>query len=473
MKSHELNTIAAALLKAGAPSVPTVILTREAPLFEVELTALEFAEEAKLPSTDWAALALARALGEVSPADVDAYLGLGQAVSESLVRRLLGEGLLKPQDVRTEPSAKAAEDSGIGALIRRLLGQPKAAPVETVTAATREPTAARRLYESRAASEPVCRLSSAGVEALDHGAVPRQRVRPGRLLFLADPLLFVRLLDEKRHRHSQHRRPNVIEPDRVPKAFQTLDTTLALAPTERAGACGIEEGIPGFSGRFVGIVPGAQWEVRPSGGKGRESQVPLLILAAFLSSDADGLTWRAYLREHEQTLDCPHVDGARFLGAELRSLRFLDTLEFEGPRPTRADLRFDGAFEIRADATLLPSLQGEADRPADTFLPARAAGWNVGVRAHASPLDAPAARAAFYSFLQRRDALLRRDFDGTCAEVAATLAEYWGGPVGLPSADDAASALWARAEFRSALCMRRRHRDLVAPYEPSEVANER
>lgn len=474
MKSHELNTIAASLANAGAPGLPTIILTREVPLFEVEFVGLEFAEEAKLPTGDWAALALARALGDVSPADVDAYLGLGDVVSEGLVRRLLDEGLLETLAARAEPAAKPAEDSGIGAFFLRLFGRSSAPPVETVAAASRARTGARKLHESRAPNEPVCRLSRGGAEALERGALARQCVRPARLLFLADPLLFVRSLDEKRLRHSQHRRPNVLEPERVPEAFQILDSTLALAPSERVRACGIDASIRGFSGRFVGVVPGAQWEVRPAEGrsnKGREAQVALLVLAAFPSSDADGLTWRSYLRQHDQTSDCPHIDAPLLLSADLRSLSsLLDVLECEGTRPIRTRLRDDGAFDVQADAVLLPTLLGEADLPDDTFLPASAAGWKVGVRAHATPTDTDAAHAAFYDFLQRRDAHLRRDFDGTCAEVATILRSYWGDTSRLPSSDEAASALWARAEFRSALCMRRRHRDLVAPYESVEAA---
>lgn len=474
MKAPELKTIASSLEDAGAPGLPTVVLTREVPLFEVEFAALEFAEEAKLPTSDWAALALARALGELSPADVDAYLGLGEAVSEGLVRRLLDEGLIEERAEQNVQAAKPAEDSGIGGFFRRLFGGSKAPPVEAVAPPSRAQTAARKLRESRASSTPVCRLRTGGAQALERGAVAQRRVRPARLLFLAEPLLFLGVVDEKRQRHTQHRRPSPLEPERVPGAFQVLDATLGLPPGERLEACGIEASIRGFSGQFVGIVPGAQWEVRQMerrSNKGREAQMALLILAAFPSSDADGLIWRAYLRQQDQTQDCPHVDAARFLHEHLRSLTsLLDTIEGDGPLPTQAGLRGDGAFDLRCDVTLLPTLLGEADRPDDTFLPALAPGWWVGLRAHASPTDIHAARAAFYDFLRRRDANLRRDFDGTCAEVAANLISYWSENPGLPSADEAAINLWARAELRAALCMRRRHRDLVAPYEAMEPA---
>lgn len=449
-----------------------MVLAREVPLFEVEFAALEFAEEAKLPTSDWAALALARALGELSPADVDAYLGLGEAVAEGLVRRLLDEGLLEERPDESRPVAKPAEDSSIVGFFRRLFGSSKPPLVDPITPPSRTRTIARKLRESRASSTPLCRLSTGGAQALDRGSVAQRRVRPARLLFLAEPLLFLGVVDEKRQRYTQHRRPNPLDPEHVPSTFQVLDTTFALPPAARLEACGIEASIRGFSGQLVGIVPGAQWEVRQMerrSNKGREAQMALLILAAFPSSDADGLIWRAYLRQQDQTQDCPHVDAAHFLHADLRSLTaLLGTIEVDGTLPTLDELRSDGAFDLRCDGKLLPSLLGEADRPDDTFLPALAPSWWVGLRTHASPTDIHAARAAFFDFLRRREASLRRDFDGTCAEVASNLISYWSENPGLPSAEEAAINLWARADLRAALCMRRRRRDLVAPYETKE-----
>jgi len=384
------------------------VLTREVPLFEVEFTALEFAEEAKLPTSDWAALALARALGDLSPADVDAYLGLGEAVSEGLVRRLLDEGLIEERAEQNVQAAKPAEDPGIGGFFRRLFGGSKAPPVEAVAPPRRVQTAARKLRESRASTTPVCRVSAGGAQALDRGAVAQRRVRPARLLFLAEPLLFLGVVDEKRQRHTQHRRPSPLEAERVPGAFQVLDATFALPPNERLEACGIEANIRGFPGQFVGIVPGAQWEVRQMerrSNKGREAQVALLVLAAFPSSDADGLTWRAYLRQQDQTQDCPHVDAARFLHEDLRSLTsLLDTVGGDGPLPTGAGLRGDGAFDLRCDGTHLPNLLGEADRPDDTFLPALAPSWWVGLRAPTSTRGAPPSTTSFVDATPSSDA---------------------------------------------------------------------
>ncbi|RYE79817.1 MAG: hypothetical protein EOO74_03110, partial [Myxococcales bacterium] len=346
-------------------------------MFEVEFAELAFAEEAKLPLSDWAVLALARALGTLSPADVDAYLGLGETVSEGLVRRLLEEALLDEVSAQSV-SAPMVMESGLISVLRRIFDL-KAPPIQTVVSPSRATTAARTLHESRASTTPACRLSAAGSQALDRGAIARSRVRPARLRFLADPLLFLDVIDEKRQRHSQHRRPVLLEPENVPEVFRVLDTVFALPPDERLSACGIEISIPGISGQFLGIVPGASWEVRSleqRNSKGREPQMALLVLAAFPSSDAGGLYWRAYLRQHERTQDCPHIDAAHLLPVELRALSsLLRTIDIEGPLLDEDALRDDGAFDLRCDDSLLPELLGGADRPDDTFLHALAPGW--------------------------------------------------------------------------------------------------
>lgn len=472
MNPPELKLIAGALGDAGAPGLPTVLLMREAPVYEVEFAALEFAEEAKLSSCDWAALALARALGEISPAEVDAYLGLGEAVSEGIVRRLLAEALLEePSGARR--SDAASPDGGVPGFWRRFFTAAPS-PAEPVAPSAPQRTEGRKLRESHASSTPVCRLSAGGAGALELGAVARRRVRPARLLFLADPLLFLGIVDEKRHRHTQHRRPRPLEPDRVPPNLRTLDATFALPASERLQACGIETGIRGLSGQFVGVVPGAQWEVRKaerSGPTGREQQSARIMLAGYPSSETESLHWYAYLRWAEQTQGYPHVDACRFLGEDLPSLsRFLATLQAGVPLPMQKALRSDGAFELRCDGSLLSDLLGGADRPDDTYLPAHMPGWEVGLRTHPVPLSIEASHDAFYELLRRRDASLRKDFDGACSDVKSELISYWGENPGLPSVEEAAVRLWSKPELRAALCMRRRHLDLVAPYETTEVA---
>ena len=481
MNSSELKTVANELAEAGAPGLPTIILAQEAPLFEVEFAALEFAEEAKLPASDWAVLALARAFGEVTPADVDGYLGLGEAVSDGLMRRLLDDALLKERRAEAETPVPPSADTGLGGFFRRLFGG-RAAPVAPPKPLVRTITSARKLRDSRASTTPVCVLSPGGTQALERGAVAQRRVHPARLLFLAEPLLYLGTVDEKRHRHTQHRRPRPLEPERVPKPLRLLDVTLRLPPDERVSACGIAAGVRGFAGQLVGIVPGAQWEVRPvvRGQRGRRNdghqngadhQTALLILAAFPSSDDGGVRWRAYVQQQGQVQDCPHIDATRFLEAPLRSVAsLLTTIHAEGFEvPSPAALRGDGAFDLRCDGSMLPRLLGEADRPDDTFLPAVAFGWRVGLRAHAQPIDASAARAAFYEFLARRDADLRRDFDATCSAVTTVLLAYWDADHRLPSSDDAAQHLWTRPELRAALCMRRLRADLVDPYTAKEA----
>jgi len=471
MNPAELKVIARALGDKDTPGLPTVLLMREALVYEVEFAALEFAEEAKLSSCDWAALALARALGEISPAELDAYLGLGEAVSEGIVRRLLAEELLEdPSSARRSDSP--SPDGGVAGFWRRFFTAPP--PIESVAPSAPPRTEGRKLRESHACATPVCRLSAGGAKALELGAVARRRVRPARLLFLADPLLFLGIVDEKRHRYTQHRRPRPLEPDHVPPALRTLDATFALPASERLQACGIETGIRGLSGSLVGVEPGAQWEVRKaerSGPEGREQQSARIMLAGYPSSEAEHLHWSSYLRWAEQTQGYPHVDAGRVLGQDPPSLtRFLATLKAEVPLPLQKALRSDGAFELRCDGSLLSSLLGGADRPDDTYLPAHMSGWEVGLRTHPLPLDIEASHDAFYELLRRRDATLRKDFDGACSDVKSELISYWGENPGLPSVDEAAVRLWSEPELRAALCMRRRHRDLVAPYETTEVA---
>lgn len=473
MKAPELKAIAASLADAGAPGLPTVVLVREVPVLEVEFAGLEFAVEAKLPASDWAALALARALGKISPADIDEYLGLGEAVSEGLTRRLMDEGLLEEHSDTATLVQPTAEDSGIGGFFRRLFGS-KTLPVETFVSPVRIATVARKLRESRASTSPVCGLSGGGIRALERGAVAQRRVRPARLLFIAEPLLFLGVVDEKRQKHTQHRRVRPLEPEQVPETLRVLDTTFSLPAADRAAACGIEESIRAFPGQFVGIDPGAQWEVREleHRRKGRqEQQSARFILAGFPASDADGLHWRVYLSHQGQTQDCPHLDAPQLIGQNLRRLSdLLSELEADVQLPGPGALRGDGAIALRCEGALLPSLLGEADSPEDAFLPAFVPNWSAGIRTHAMPSSAEAAREAFFAFLHRRDAALRRDFDGTCANVATSLSTYWGWNPELPSADEAAIKLWRRAELRAALCMRRRDWDLVAPYEQDGTA---
>lgn len=471
VNAEAFHSVATSLVEAGAPGLPTIMLARELPLFEVDLAALEFAEDVTLPGADWAVLALARALGEVTPADVDGYLGLGEVVSEALLRRLVAEALLQDRDaerVETETTG-----GGLTGFFRRLFGGSASAGPAT----PRSDTMARKLRESRAAVMPSCILATGGSQALERGVASQRHVRPARLLFTADPLVYVDTIDEKRQRFTQHRRARPLDPEEVPPPFRALDSLLGSSPEARRAACGIDAALRGFPGRLVGIVPGEPWEVRPFvvSQRGRRDEVKspsgnrqfgLLIVAGFPSSEAEGLRWRVYLRAQDKTRDCPHLDAEELFGPHLLDVpNLLDVASFEDvvdQLPT--DLRADGAFELRCSEEALPRLLGAADRPDDTFLAATAPDWWVGFRVHALPRDPGAARAAFFEFLGRREAPLRREFDATCSAVAATLRSYWGEEHDLPSPDDAARLLWSRHELRAALCMRRLAGDLVDPY---------
>lgn len=477
MNGAELKAIAIELVAAGAPALPTIILVREVPLFEIEFAALEFAEEAKLPASDWAVLALARALGQVTPADVDAYLGLGEAVSEGLVHRLRDEGLLQEREPAASDGDDKGRDTGLAAFFRRLLGA-ESRDTDGNASAPRGATLARRLLESRAGTAPVCVLGPGGERALERGAVTQRRVRPARLVFLDEPLLYLATVDEKRHRFAQHRRPPPLEPDRVPESLRLVDVTMGITPAERVLACGIGDRLRGFGGQLVGVVPGEQWEVRPvarrdRGTDGPDRRTALLVVAAFASSDAEGLRWRVYVRHNERMQDCPHVDPVRLLEPKLFSLSgLLDAVAMPHTHvPPATALRSDGAFGLRCGADALALHLGETDRPDDTFSCGAALRWTIGLRTHAVPTDAAAARVAFFAFLRRRDSELRNAFDGTCASVAAALTAYWRESAAVPSPDEAAQELWGTAELRAALCARRVRADLVDAYEERTEAS--
>lgn len=453
LTSSELKEIANQVMQAGAPALPTIVLVRELPIFEVEFATLEFAEEVKVPASDLAVLSLAKALGEVTAADLDAYLGLGETLSELLLARLLEEELLRPRDeVASEDSPKTGV---LGFLGRLFGGKATAAPAPT----GRLPTGARALRDSRASPSPVGVVSPAGAAALEKGAMIRRRVRPARALFLSEPLLFLETVDEKRHRYAQYQRPAPLAPAEVPAPFHQLDETLGLPPDERLAQCGVGPKLGGLPGQFVGIVPGAQWEVRA------EQHTAALVLAGFPSSDIDGLRWRLYLRRKQRVRDTP-FDPARVIDPKLRSLSGVWAITLNAVAP---ELRPDGAFGVRRDEHSLTALLGDSDLPTDTYLSANALGWDIGLRAHACPADEVAARAAFFEFLGRRNSGLRDDFDGVCAAVAASLQAYWGEQHLLPSADAVAAHLWARPDLRAALCKRRLRADLVEAYLARET----
>lgn len=474
MNSSAFKTVATDIVHAGAPALPTMVLARELPLYEVEVAGLEFAEEESLPAADWAVLALARALGEIGPADIDAYLGVGDAVAAALQSRLLDEALLQEQDSGAAATEPAPSRTGVIAFFRRLFGAEKPG-VETPRARTA--TAARKLAESTALATPICVLSPDGSQALDRGVVARRRTRSARLLFAAEPLLFLEIIDEKRHRFSQHRRPRPLGPGEAPMALRTLDVTLGLPAEARLAACGVGAALPGFQGRLVGITPGTQWEIRPhvSGRgdrRGLDTRTALLILGGFPSPGGSELAWSAFVRVQDRVQDVSHLDATSLIDASLRAIarlpQSIDVAKLGISLPT--SIRTDGALDLCCDAISLPRYLGDADRPEDAYLSTDTKGWWVGLRAHARPVDSAAARAAFFELLSRHDSQLRRQFDATCTSVAASLHGYWGEVSELPSVDEVARILWERPDLRAALCMRRMARDLVEPYLPRESA---
>lgn len=466
MSAPDLQAIAASLYQAGVTDTPTAILARELELFEVEFAALECMQESKLRSADWAVLALARALGRISPVLVDEYLGLGDTVSEAIVHRLLGDELLQQDGAKPAQADEGLMSFSWHLLTFRLFGG--AAPVLPTV-----PMRARKLRASRASETPLCCLSDLGHIALERGVIPQRHVHKARLVFLAEPLLFIKVEDDRQQRHTARHRQPPLQPQDVPPSLRTLDSSLSLPADERMAACGIGAGVAGLSGQLVRIVPGSQWEVRRLNRRvdgQHQPQTTTLVLAAF-HAPPDELRWRAFLRHGGQTQACPQINAAQLIDAQARHpAGLLTAVNTELPLPADTPLRGDGAYEAPCDSEQIIHMLGEVDRPCDTLLRARLDPWHVRLRVHAMPADGEAARQAFYAFLSRSDAALRRDFDATCAAVAASLAAYWGRDHGLPSADEAAVNLWPQVGLRAALCMRRLQRDLVSPYAAEEQA---
>lgn len=432
-----LRGLAQQVRRAGARDLPTFLLVREVPVFEVDFESLEFTEETQLAASDWAALALAEALGEIGPSDLDGYLGLGEALSEALVHRLLESGMLQ----------EAPPSQG------------------------RRVTSAPRVKEPLASELPRCALSPHGEGALRRGVVIRLRSRPARASFITRPLHFLRLLDEKDRRYSEHRRARVLDPEDVPQELQSLDESLGLPSDERAMTSGIGGELPGIAGQFVGVEPGSQWEVRPRRSRKREgngdSQVmATLVLAGF--RDGEGMSWRSFVKDGERFDEARLLEPSRLLDPALCST---PVLLFEANRdastPISEDaLQSDGAFVVACTAAQLESLVGDGDRPEDCYLISPAfEDWSLGVRARMVPIDRCEERRFFYLYLRRREPDLRRDFDATCTELIQILADYWGESSGLPTSAEAVQEAWAVRELRAALCRRRLDADLIEPYQ--------
>ncbi|MBU1819326.1 MAG: hypothetical protein KKB08_21530 [Gammaproteobacteria bacterium] len=460
MSAINLHAVAALLYKAGITGDPTAILARDLELFEVEFAALECMQECELSSADWAVLALARALGRISPVLVDEYLGLGDTVSEAIVQRLLGEQLL--QHGGADP---VQVEVGLLALARRFLTKGLSSGSELAPPPS---TRARKLHASRAPEVPLCRLSELGNIALERRAIPQRRVHKARLVFLAEPLLFIKVEDDRQQRYTARHRLAPLPPQDVPHSLRTLDSSLSLPADQRMAACGIGTDVAGLSGQLVGIVPGSQWEVRRLSRRvdGQyQTQTATLVLAAFHVRH-DELRWHAYLQHGGKVQPYPQIDAARLIDAQTRRPDgLLAAVHSELPLPASISLRGDGAYEVPCNGRQMASMLGEGDRPCDTLLQARLESWHAGLRVHATPADCDAAHQAFYALLSRSDAALRRHFEATCATVAGSLTAYWGhDDYNLPSADEAAVNLWPQVWLRAALCMRRLERDLVSPY---------
>lgn len=464
MNPEDLATLARRIAHLGGV-LPTFVLVREMELFEVEFAALEFAEESVLPLLDWGGLAVANALRAASPRDIDQLLGLGELVSEDLMRKLLDERLLSPLDDAETTEERPRTQRGLLDFFRRLRARQAAGTPDLPEQASPVlvhhvvDTSLNVLRESTAPANPRGSVAEKGAFALEHEKVVRRRRRPLRMIFSSQPLHYFLTVDEKKHKHSQHRRGRPLEPEQVPRSLLFIDEQLALPSDLRARECGIASAVPGVRGELIGVVPGSQWEVRRLSQK--EERPALLVLAAF-TSPARELTVRAYSRLNDELTERPHIDSAKLLGP----MSTEQLVSLAGIPLDVGSLRADGSFLHRCQSAELLALLSSSDQPEDTYVASlELEGWSLGTRLHVVPRDDEAGRAAYFEYLARHDSGLRSDFDVTCATVRANLAAYWEEDRNLPTMESIVEALWSRAELRGALCRRRLDADLVAPYE--------
>lgn len=460
-------------VESVAKATPIAILARETPIYEVDITGLLFEEETRLQSCDLAVLALARALGAIVPADVDAYLGLGEIVSQAVMYRLLEDNLVEQCDEASDSVLTRNQHGFMQRLISRIANLPAVHRADITL-----PTQASKLRNSTAPTHPIFRLTAAGAQALDRGVVTHRRARPARLRFTADPLLFLDLDDERTYTHSQHVRPAPLPPERVPLSLQKLDDALGLIPAERMAACGIGAQVPGMRGQLIGILTGSQWEVRQALAPRNPAKTVTpshaqIIFAAFPVEPRGSLHWQSF-RVNRTISYCKNLDPSRLLPAESRQLEgLLDAIAGPTALPKACDLRPDGAITFRCDAATLPTTLGDTDRPDDAVLAICKGDWWAAVRVHGLPADIEAGRATYFEFLRRRDMELRENFDDACRGVATDLIRYWDENPGLPSIEESAIRLWDQPDMRAALCNRRMRDDMISPYTNQDRMTER
>lgn len=468
----DVDTVAS-LVWATVSLDPAVLLFRRVPSFEVEFAALEMEDDLDLTAWDEAVLGLANARGAVTPRDADAYLGLGDELSQAIVGNLARERLLAEAPAPApEPSWGDWQQSPH---VNLFTGLARAAGLGRLASSDpRAPSQARVLKESAAPDAPLHVLTEAGRSALQRGRrVVRFRTR-ARLVFWESPLRFVDVESERHHRFGHIRRDEPLKPEAVPPVFRTIDDALGLPPAERARQIGIETGIPGLRGRLVGVSrdstptlvgvePGKTWEVR----RLPEQRDGLLVVAGFAVSSPERLMLRTFVGSTRDLRDDVHLAASTLLDVAASAPNAL-TAALRARGLPALDMAPDGAFRVRAPADEIGTLLGRGEAPSPAYVPLEkhVPGWSAAVRVRALPADRAAAERAFFLLLGRRRAALRASLERACLDTAAALRAYWQEPFEPPPLEAVLAEMWRSRELRSVLCARRLEADLVTPYAP-------
>jgi hypothetical protein len=416
---------------------PALIVGRPIPLYEVDLSNVDFATDERLPPADRASLALASGRGAVSEGDVAAFLGLGPELSAQTLRRLSRLKMLDPTTLA--PLATRAR------------------PVEAM------PFADERRF----------RLTEAGASALASGVRVVTQARPLRLLVGVDPLTVLRVLPPLRYANMKRDPP--LRVDETPEVLHAFDAYLTVEPEVRGAMLGFGETlepIPGgerIAARIVRLSEGATFDVRPSG----EHDEAWLLTAwsptrsAWTAHAAVGV--RRSGRDEAHTRPLPQVDPASLLPSQVTTV---DTL-IAGLRSKGMRIEVpwaDDAFPVHAESKELIELLGEREGPTLTWQSLPLDGLRGRVRVRALPATDLAAEDALVAFIARRPRDLESGLTGVVTRVWRELCAFWGRP-GMPSPSEARvrERMWAEPSLRRALCAGRLRRDLVDDYAEERV----
>jgi hypothetical protein len=473
-ESIDFERVAAAIVAAGSPA-PTVLHARRVPAYEVEFEALEIVLEQPLSATDRAALGLVAALGVATNLDVATYLGLGSTLSALLIQRLVTERLIAPHQNKMYPGLRPAysldaygyeEDIGGNAYeeIRRMMGEGSFHDERRGTEA--------RPVEPRAGAHGLAparfTLTDVGRETLRTNVRRITKTRSACLIFWAEPLHFVQVLEKSRKKYAKTHEAKTLQADAVPPSLAVIDELLRKPIDERDRMIGLGKNVKNIDGELVRCVPGSQWIVRPS----RAERCNLLVVAGTVEWR---FGWDTFTGTDDQLAPTPRLDPDEI------DLHELD-MEFDlgvvlsalpGAELASAAMTPDGAVRATCTASTLIRLLGTRAHPTDAWsvLPSASARWSSAVRVRAIPDSEPAAHLALLEILSRRSAAMSANLDSTVDAAWRDLCAYWDEPAfSPPEREWLFHALWIRPALRGAVCRHRLHDDLVAAYAaPAEA----